>query len=500
MIPEVKQNAKTELELYFEQFRKHIIGIDQEFESPFGTQKIIYTDWTASGRLYRPIEEKLCNEFGPFVANTHTETTVSGTAMTKAYHKAKHIIKDHINANEDDVLIVCGNGMTGVVNKFQRILGLKVPENLREHTSVPEEMRPVVFISHMEHHSNQTSWLETIAKVEVVPPNKDGLFCLENLEKLLNQYKDCALKICSIVGGSNVTGIQTPYHDVAKLMHKHNGVCFVDFACSAPYVDIDMHPEDKDAYLDAVFFSPHKFLGGPGTSGVLVFNKELYNNMVPDCPGGGTVSWTNPWGEHKYIDNIEDREDGGTPGFLQTIKTALSIKLKEQMGIENILKREHELLDIVFKKLDPVANINILAGQHKDRLGVISFYIDDLHYNLGVKLLNDKFGIQTRGGCSCAGTYGHFLLHVDQQTSKELTNEISIGDLVRKPGWIRMSIHPTTTTEEIEFVCDSIIELAKNHEEWAKDYEYSRCNNEFIHKSQLEKPCDTTNVNNWFNL
>ncbi|NRB60390.1 MAG: aminotransferase class V-fold PLP-dependent enzyme [Winogradskyella sp.] len=500
MIPEVKQNAKTELELYFEQFRKHIIGIDQEFESPFGTQKIIYTDWTASGRLYRPIEEKLCNEFGPFVANTHTETTVSGTAMTKAYHKAKHIIKDHINANEDDVLIVCGNGMTGVVNKFQRILGLKVPENLREHTSVPEEMRPVVFISHMEHHSNQTSWLETIAKVEVVPPNKDGLFCLENLEKLLNQYKDCALKICSIVGGSNVTGIQTPYHDVAKLMHKHNGVCFVDFACSAPYVEIDMHPEDKDAYLDAVFFSPHKFLGGPGTSGVLVFNKELYNNMVPDCPGGGTVSWTNPWGEHKYIDNIEDREDGGTPGFLQTIKTALSIKLKEQMGIENILKREHELLDIVFKKLDPVANINILAQQHKDRLGVVSFYIDDLHYNLGVKLLNDKFGIQTRGGCSCAGTYGHFLLHVDQQTSKELTNEISIGDLVRKPGWIRMSIHPTTTTKEIEYVCNSIVELAANHKIWAEDYEYSPCNNEFIHKSLIEKPCDTTNVNDWFNL
>ncbi|GAB5563925.1 MAG: aminotransferase class V-fold PLP-dependent enzyme [Winogradskyella sp.] len=500
MIPEVKHSVKTELELYFEQFRKHIIGIDQEFESPFGTQKIIYTDWTASGRLYRPIEEKLCNEFGPFVANTHTETTVSGTAMTKAYHKAKHIIKNHINANGDDVLIVCGNGMTGVVNKFQRILGLKVPENLREHTSIPEEMRPVVFISHMEHHSNQTSWLETIAKVEVVPPNKDGLFSLENLEKLLNQYKDCALKICSIVGGSNVTGIQTPYHDVAKLMHKHNGVCFVDFACSAPYVKIDMHPEDKDAYLDAVFFSPHKFLGGPGTSGVLVFNKELYNNMVPDCPGGGTVSWTNPWGEHKYIDNIEDREDGGTPGFLQTIKTALSIKLKEQMGIENILKREHELLDIVFKKLDPVANINILAGQHKDRLGVVSFYIDDLHYNLGVKLLNDKFGIQTRGGCSCAGTYGHFLLHVDQQTSKELTNEISIGDLVRKPGWIRMSIHPTTTTEEIEYVCNSIVELAAHHKIWAEDYEYSPCNNEFIHKSLIEKPCDTTNVNDWFNL
>lgn len=490
----------SDLETYFNQFRKHIIGQDQTFVSPYGERKIIYTDWTASGRLYRPIEEKLSNEFGPFVANTHTETTVSGTAMTKAYHKAKHIIKEHVNCNDDDVLIVSGNGMTGVVNKFQRILGLKVPENLKEHTKIPDEMRPVVFVSHMEHHSNQTSWLETMATVEVIPPDNEGIFSLENLEKLLVEYKDCTIKIASIVGGSNVTGIETPYHDVAKLMHKHGGVCFVDFACSAPYVDIDMHPADEAQQLDAIFFSPHKFLGGPGTSGVLVFNKKLYNNMVPDCPGGGTVSWTNPWGEHKYIENIEDREDGGTPGFLQTIKAALAVKLKEQMGVSNMLKREHQLVAIIFKKLEAIENINILAGQHKDRLGVISFYIDDLHYNLGVKLLNDKFGIQTRGGCSCAGTYGHFLLHVDQKMSHELTHEISIGDLVRKPGWIRMSIHPTTTDAEIEFVCDSIIALAKHHETWAKDYEYSKCNNEFIHKALVNQPCKATNVDAWFDL
>ncbi|WP_460218625.1 aminotransferase class V-fold PLP-dependent enzyme [Psychroserpens sp. MEBiC05023] len=495
------QESSKKLEHYFNQFRQHIIGIDQEFESPFGTKKIIYTDWTASGRLYRPIEEKLCNEFGPFVANTHTETTVSGTAMTKAYHEAKHIIKSHVNCNEEDVLIVCGNGMTGVVNKFQRILGLKVPENLRAYTTVPDEIRPVVFVTHMEHHSNQTSWLETIAKVEVIPPDDNGLFSLQNLEVLLNKYKDCTLKIASVIAGSNVTGIQTPHHDIAELMHKHGGVCFVDFACSAPYVDINMHPENELQSLDAIFFSPHKFLGGPGTSGVLIFNKKLYNNMIPDCPGGGTVSWTNPWGEHKYIDDIEDREDGGTPGFLQTIKTALAIKLKEKMGVANILKREHDIVEHIFKSLSSEKHIHILAGQHQDRLGVISFYIDDLHYNLGVKLLNDRFGIQTRGGCSCAGTYGHFLLHVDQQTSNELTNEISIGDLVRKPGWIRMSIHPTTTNDEIDFVCQSILELAKNHTEWAKDYEYDGGTNEFVHKSLLNNmPQNDAQMNSWFSI
>ncbi|NNT72734.1 aminotransferase class V-fold PLP-dependent enzyme [Flavobacterium sp. IMCC34852] len=492
----ITTETQTALEQYFRQFRQNIIGIDQEFESPFGKKKIIYTDWTASGRLYRPIEEKLINEFGPFVANTHTETTISGTAMTMAYHEARHIIKKHVNANENDVLINDGTGMTGVVNKFQRILGLKVPENLKDFTTIPQEVKPIVFISHMEHHSNQTSWLETIADVIVIPANEDGLLCMKEFKELLEKYKDRSFKIASITSCSNVTGIKTPYHEVAKLMHQNNGVCFVDFACSGPYVEIDMHP-DEESYLDAIFFSPHKFLGGPGTSGVLIFNKNLYKNNVPDCPGGGTVSWTNPWGEHKYIDNIEDREDGGTPGFLQVIKTALAIQLKEQMGVKNILGREHEIVEYVFSELNSIENIHILANQHQDRLGVISFYIDELHFNLGVKLLNDRFGIQTRGGCSCAGTYGHFLLHVDQETSHDLVCQITSGDLIKKPGWIRMSIHPTTTSEEIQFVCESIKALAQNHKEWAKDYKYNPKTNEFIH--QNAKHSELAMVKSWFN-
>ncbi len=487
--------TETKLEHYFQQFRQNIIGIDQEFETPFGKKKIVYTDWTASGRLYRPIEEKLMNEFGPFVANTHTETTVSGTAMTMAYQEAKHIIKRHVNANDNDVLINTGTGMTGVVNKFQRILGLKIPENLAAFTNIPAALKPIVFISHMEHHSNQTSWLETRADVVVIPANEDGLFCLEELKILLEKYKDRNFKIASITSCSNVTGIRTPYHEAAKIMHQNNGVCFVDFACSGPYVEIDMHPDDE-SYLDAIFFSPHKFLGGPGTSGVLVFNKNLYNNNIPDCPGGGTVSWTNPWGEHKYIDNIEDREDGGTPGFLQVIKTALAIQLKEQMGVMNILEREHELVDYVFSELNNVGNLHILANQHQERLGVISFYIDGLHFNLGVKLLNDKFGIQTRGGCSCAGTYGHYLLHVDQEASHDLVCQITSGDLIKKPGWIRMSIHPTTTSDEIQMVCESIKALAQQHEEWAKDYQYNPTTNEFVHRKALHQEKEM--VKNWF--
>jgi selenocysteine lyase/cysteine desulfurase len=486
----------TKLEQYFQEFRNQIIGIDQSFESPYGIKEIIYTDWTASARLYSLIEERIQKDFGPFVANTHTETSFTGSVMTQAYHKAREIIKKHVNANDSDVLILEGSGMTGVINKFQRILGLKIPEILQKHTSIPDELKPIVFISHMEHHSNQTSWLETIADVEIIPYDNSGLIDYDAIQPLFEKYINRSLKIVSVTAGSNVTGIQTDYHRIAEIAHNNNGLCFVDFACTAPYVNIDMHP-DETRFLDAIFFSPHKFLGGPGTQGVLIFNEKLYKNIVPDNPGGGTVTYTNPWGEHDYVKDIEVREDGGTPGFLQTIRTALAIQLKEKMGVENIMQREHELNVIIFKKLKAIPNLHLLAQKHEDRLGIFSFYIDDIHFNLIVKILNDRYGIQTRGGCSCAGTYGHFLLHIDNKTSHEIENQIKEGKLLERPGWVRMSIHPTMTTKEVEFICDSIKAVAENHKEWGKDYTYVSSSNDYIHKSKPKT--GQILVEKWFN-
>ncbi len=473
----------SSLEKFFEKFRNNIIGNDQTFVSPYGTFRILYADWTASGRLYGPIEKKLSEDFGPYVANTHTETSYTGAMMTEAYHQAREIIKKHVNADGDDILILSGSGMTGVINKLQRIMGLRVPEILNEYTRIPDEAKPVVFITHMEHHSNHTSWLETIADLEIIPYDDQGLIRYEALDELMKKYKDRNLKIVSVTACSNVTGIRTDYHRLARIAHRNDGLCFVDFACSAPYVDIDMHPGDESASLDAVFFSPHKFLGGPGTEGVMLFNKKLYHNSVPDNPGGGTVVFTNPWGAHDYVNNIEVREDGGTPGFLQAVKTALAIKLKEEMGTENILTREEEIIDIVWERLSDIPNLHLLAPQHKNRIGVFSFYIDDLHFNLGVKLLNDRFGIQTRGGCSCAGTYGHYLLHIDNKTSEEIEKSILEGELSKRPGWIRMSVHPTMTDEEIIYICNSIKELSLHHPEWSKDYIYLPGKNDFVHKN-----------------
>jgi selenocysteine lyase/cysteine desulfurase len=468
------------LEEYFQPFRSQVIGMNQEFDSPYGKKKIIYADWTASGRLYRPIEQKISEVFGPFMANTHTESNITSLMMTGIYNQSRKIIKEHVNADEHDALILDGFGMTSVMNKFQRMLGIRVHEHWKERLQLPENERPVIFLTHMEHHSNQTTWLETLGDVVVISADQDGGVDINRLVKLLKHYKNRKMKIGSFTACSNVTGIQTPYHQLAKIMHQHGGICLVDFAAAAPYVTIDMHPKDPLEKLDAVFFSPHKFLGGPGTSGVLVFDTRLYANHVPDHPGGGTVTWTNPWGEHQYYTDIELREDGGTPGILQAIRTALCLNLKNQMGVDNILKREKELLRILLPRLVEIPGLHLLDGQLTTRLGIVSFYIENIHYNLIVRLLNDRLGIQVRGGCSCAGTYGHYLLHIDKPSSKQISEQINQGDLSKKPGWVRFSIHPVMTNEEILLFVNAIREITLNINEWKKDYRYDKASNDYF--------------------
>ena len=488
----------SDLEKYFEPFRERIIGNDATFESPYGTRRIIYADWIASGRLYEPIENKLQSQFGPFVANTHSETTLTGTLMTRAYQLSHKLIKEHVNAGPNDVIITAGYGMTAVINKLMRILSLKGCGGSND--CVKQADRPVVFLTHMEHHSNHTSWFETLADVVMIEPTGNLQVDLEDLKRKLEHYRNRKFKIGSFTACSNVTGVNTPYHEMARIMHEHGGVVFIDFAASAPYMKMDMHPEDPMEKLDAIFFSPHKFLGGPGSCGVLIFDKAMYTAEVPDNPGGGTVDWTNPWGKYKYVDDIEAREDGGTPGFLQSIKASLAIKLKEQMGVEKILAREEELLALALPGLREIQGIEILANDVNKRLGVISFFHPDIHFNLFVKLLNDRFGIQTRGGCACAGTYGHFLLEVSYDQSQEITEKINHGDLTEKPGWVRWSLHPTMTDEEVKLILHAIQEITLHHRKWSEDYVYLPRKNEYIHHSQAEHPVEDKIMQDWFRL
>lgn len=470
------------LNKYFEKFRKGVIGYNQSFKTPYGKKKLVYADWTASGRLYKPLEDKILKDFAPFIGNTHTDSTLTGTAMTYGYEEAKKIIKNHVGASSADVLIATGSGMTSAVCKLQRILGLKLPENFTPLLKIDEISRPVVFVTHMEHHSNHTSWLETIADVVLIHPDPKGQVDLTHLENLLKTFEHRKIKIAAVTACSNVTGLASPYYQIAKIMHAHRGFCFVDFACSAPYVQIKMRPKNSEEKLDAIYFSPHKFLGGPGSAGILIFDSRLYKNFVPDHPGGGTVTWTNPWGGRKYYEDIESREDGGTPPFLQTIRVALAIKLKEKMGLKNLASREKEIVSLVFLKLKKIPNLNILDGQLKNRLAVFSFTIQNLHYNLAVKILNDRYGIQARGGCACAGTYGHYLFHVNEEESKKITDRIDQKDLSIKPGFIRISLHPIISNQEINFILKSIEELALNFSKWQKDYVYDSKTNEFRYR------------------
>jgi selenocysteine lyase/cysteine desulfurase len=319
--------------------------------------------------------------------------------------------------------------MTSVVNKLQRILGLKKgkPGNL----NLPENERPVVFLTLMEHHSNQNSWYESIADVVVLKPNADLLVDPQELRLQLEKK------------------------------------------------------------LDAIFFSPHKFLGGSGSSGVLIFDSNLYKNEVPDDSGGGTLDWSNPWGNYKYVDDIEVREDGGTPGFLQAIRTALAIRLKEKMNVH-----ENELLALTFSELDKIEGIKILADKHRERLGIISFYHTDIHYNLIVKLLSDRFGIQVRGGCACAGTYGHYLLEVSYEKSQEITKKINFGDLSQKPGWVRVSLHPTLSDADVLYFANALREIIKNHVVWGTDYLYNKKDNEFQNNTEMARV--EKEVEGWF--
>ncbi|AXB57340.1 aminotransferase class V-fold PLP-dependent enzyme [Flavobacterium fluviale] len=486
------------LEQYFSEFRENTIGFNQHFESIYGSQNLLYADWIASGRLYGPIEEIMLNKIGPMIANTHSFSSQTGKASTYAYQFARQLIKKHVNAAESDCLVATGTGMTATLNKLQRIIGLCYQSSIYSQEVNSKNYRPVVFITHMEHHSNQVPWYETDADVVVLPCGADNLVDPEVLNAELKKYKDRSLKIGSFTACSNVTGIITPYYELAKIMHQHDGYCFVDFAASAPYVKIDMHPEDPQKRLDAVFFSPHKFLGGPGSCGILIFNEKLYKSNFPDNPRGGNVKCTDPWGGFHYSDSIEVKEDGGTPGFLQVMRTALCLELKEKMDIEKIRYRERELLDLCFAGLQEIKGLTILGDLKTERIGCVSFTIQNIHYNLIVRLLNDRFGIQVRGGWSCASTYAHFLFNINQEKSEAITAGILGGNLTDKPGWVRISLHPTMSDKELLLIIGAVSCIVENIDEWQKAYQYNSKTNEF--ENIWKEETISKDVEQWFVL
>lgn len=476
---------EEEGEKRFSAIRRQVIGMDGALRTPYGTKRLLYADWCATGRLYRPIERYMAETVGPCIGNTHTGSNYTGGTMTAAYRSALACIKRHVGAGPMDAVLTCGTGMTGAVNKLQRLMGLRIPDWLGGRVRIREEERPVIFVTHMEHHSNQISWLETIGEVVIVPPDRNGRVVPRHLEELLRAYPHRPFKIGAFTACSNVTGIETPVAELARTMHKYGGLIVADYSASAPYVPIRMYEaEDPAAKLDAVVFSPHKFLGGPGTGGVLVLDSRLVRSRVPDHPGGGTVEWTDPWGGRTYVRDPEEREDGGTPGFVQAIRTALCIQLKEYMNPVRMSEREKPLLNALWRRLEESSRVRILEPRNRERKAIVSLTVEGMPHMLVIKLLNDRFGIQARGGCSCAGSYGHYLFGIGPEASVQLSARVASGCTAWKPGWVRISLHPVMTAEEADYIGRAVASIAEHGREWAEDYLWTPGTGEFLHREE----------------
>jgi len=449
-----------------EYIRNAVIGDKHSIKTPFGNKPLVYADYTASGRSLDFIEDYIRNEVLPYYANTHTETSFTGAQTTALREQARAQIRRAVNGTEEDQIIFCGPGATAAINKLIDILNIRLPKDLSQRYSlekhIPADERPVVFIGPYEHHSNELPWRESIAEVVSVPLTQEGQIDEVFLRDQLLAHASRPLLIGSFSAASNVTGIKSDVVGVTALLKQYGALAFWDYAAACPYVGIDVNAE---APIDAVFISPHKFIGGPGSPGVLIAKKAILNNTVPAVVGGGTVLYVTPEG-HQYLEDHEHREEGGTPAIVESIRAGLVFKLQQEVGTDEIERREHNYVQRAMAHLDALPNLEIMGGVDAPRLSIVSLRIKhgdkDLHYNFVVSLLNDLFGIQVRGGCSCAGPYGHNLLGIDMAHSKAIEKEISRGSTVLRPGWVRLNFNYFIDEAEFQYLVKAM-ELVAEH-------------------------------------
>jgi selenocysteine lyase/cysteine desulfurase len=478
--------------------RQQIVGVDSTFETPFGERLMVYCDYTASGRCLRFVESYL-QSLQRIYANTHTEDDITGRSMSQLLHEAEEAIKASVNAGPQGRIIACGTGATGAIDKLQQIIGVTLPPATRRNLGAllddeaVARTQPVVFIGPYEHHSNELSWRQSTATTVQVQLDAAGQIDLQHLEALLRdpQYEGRQL-IGSFSAASNVTGMRSDVRRIASLLHRHGAIACFDYAACAPYVDIDMNPEPEhdgdDPSIDAIFISPHKFLGGPGSSGVLVFNERIYDrSLPPSVSAGGTVDYVG-MSDQDFISRIEEREKAGTPGVLQTLKAGLVFQIKDAVGTDVINEREHKHTCRALTSWAKEDNIEVLGNPDPcSRVGIISFNIRDphgkyLHHKFLTALLNDLFGIQSRAGCSCAGPYGHRLLDIDEQTSEKYRSAVQQGYCGLKPGWCRVGLHWVMDDAEAGYVIDAVRFLAREGHRFLALYDFDLATGTWVHK------------------
>ncbi|MBU2867547.1 aminotransferase class V-fold PLP-dependent enzyme [Pacificibacter marinus] len=449
------------------QIRAGVIGEGRIIPGPYGPRPLIYADFIASGRSLDLIETSIRDNVLPTYGNTHTETSYTGRRTTTLREEARQIIADAVGATKAHAVVFTGNGATAAFDRLVR--GMEIEQKVRAGDP------PVVFLGPYEHHSNDLPWRDSGAIVERISLNAAGHIDLDHLADRLNAHQLATFKIGAFSAASNVTGVRTDLKAISKLLHQNNAVFICDFAAAAPYVDmqLSLDPLDPLARIDAIVYSSHKFIGGPGASGVLIADKRLFTSDRPSVTGGGTVSYVTA-DHHTYVRDIERREEAGTPGIVGDIRAGAVMALKETVGSATIEAHENAIIMTALNRLSDVDGIDILGPKDADRIGVMSFNIScegqQLHYGFVVALLNDLFGIQARGGCSCAGPYAHELLHISNTSAASFENIVSHGQSIMRPGWVRLGFNYFFDDETVDYIISAILFISENGLRFLSDY------------------------------